>query len=147
MKYANMEEAAGQYLAGMLFDSDISIWREEYGTQKILIVPNSLDYKARYLFEKFQSMFALIKLIKNSRNDGITKDAAVYIGKTAIEEFDDFILAEILIHAVKANYIGKATATDIFAEIGKPKITVFFLNETKDIDGEENLDLIDGEGE
>lgn len=44
----------------------------------------------------------------------------------AEEEFDDFILAEILIHAVKANYIGKATAADIFAEIGKPKITVFF---------------------
>lgn len=65
----------------------------------------------------------------------------LYIGKTAEGEFDEFILAEILIHAVKANYIGKATATDIFAEIGKPKITVFFLNETKDIDSEEGLEL------
>jgi len=27
------------------------------------------------------------------------------------------------------------------------KSQYFFLNETKDIDGEENLDLIDGEGE
>lgn len=141
MKYANMEEAAGQYLVGMLFESNISIWREEYGGQKILIEPYSLDYKTRYLFKKFQTMFALIKLIKNSRKDDIVKDAAVYVGKMAEEEFDDFILAEILIHAVKANYIGKATAADIFAEIGKPKITVFFLNETNDIDGEEGLEL------
>lgn len=143
MKYSNMEEAAGQYLVGMpgmLFESNISIWRE-YDAQKILIEPYFLNHKARYLFEKFQSMLALIRLIKNSRNDEITKDAAIYIGKTAEEEFDEFILAEILIHAVKANYIGKATATDIFAEIGKPKITVFFLNETKDIDSEEGLEL------
>lgn len=141
MKYANMEEAAGQYLAGMLFESNISIWREEYGGRKILVEPYSLDYKARYLFEKFQTMLALIRLIKNNRRDDIVKDAAVYIGKTTIEEFDEFILAEILIHAVKANYIGKATAADIFAEIGKPKITVIFLNETNDIDGEEGLEL------
>lgn len=77
MKYANMEEAAGQYLARMLFESNISIWRE-YGAQKILIEPYFLNHKARYLFEKFQSMLALIRLIKNSRNDDITKDAAIY---------------------------------------------------------------------
>ena len=140
MRYGSMEEAAGQYLAGMLFDSDISVWREENG-QKILIEPMFSDYKACCLFEKFLSMLALMRLIKNSRNDNITKDEAVYIGKMAKEEFDEFILAEILIHAVKANYIEKATAADIFAEIGKPKITVFFLNETKNIDGEEGLEL------
>lgn len=140
MKYANMEEAAGQYLAGMLFNSDISVWREE-NSQKILIEPIFSDYKAYCLFEKFLSIFALIRLIKNSRNDDIVKDAAVYIGKNAKEEFDEFILAEILIHAVKASYIEKTTAADIFAEIGKPKITVFFLNEAKDIDGEESFEL------
>ncbi len=146
MKYANMEEAAGQYLAGVLFNSNISVLEDD-NAQKILIEPEFSNYKANCLLGKFQSMLVLIRLIKNSRKDDIVKDAAVYVGKMAEEEFDEFILAEILIHAVKAKYIGKATATDIFAEIGKPKITVFFLNETKDIDSEENLDLIDGEGE
>jgi hypothetical protein len=140
MKYANMEEAAGQYLAGVLFNSNISVLEDDNG-QKILVEPEFSNYKANCLLGKFQSMLVLIRLIKNSRKDDIVKDAAVYVGKMAEEEFDEFILAEILIHAVKAKYIGKATATDIFAEIGKPKITVFFLNETKDIDGEESLEL------
>lgn len=141
MKYANMEEAAGQYLAGMLFDADVSIWENEINTKNILIKSEFLDHKARCLFEKFKRMIVLIRLIKNSRDDGITKGAAVYIGKTATEEFDEFILAEILIYAVKSNYMAKATATDIFAEIDKPKITVFFLNETKDIDSKESFEL------
>ena len=141
MKYANMEEAAGQYLLGILFNSDISIWTSECNVKSILIESAFPDYKARCLFKKFQSMLALIRLIKDSRNNDIIKNDAVYIGKTATEEFDEFILAEILIHAVKSNYMAKATATDIFAEIGKPKITVFFLNETKDIDSKESFKL------
>lgn len=141
MRYDNMEEAAGQYLAGMLFDADVSIWENEINTKNILIESEFLDHKARCLFEKFKRMLVLIRLIKNSRNDDITKNAAVYIGKATTEEFDEFILAEILIHAVKSNYMAKATATDIFAEIDKPKITVFFLNETKDIDSKESFEL------
>lgn len=141
MKYANMEEAAGQYLAGMLFDADISIWENEVNTKNILIESEFLDYKARCLFEKFKCMFILIRLIKNSRSDDIIKGTAVHIGKMTTEEFDKFILAEILIYAVKSNYMEKATAADIFAEIGNPKITIFFLNETKDIDGEESFEL------
>ena len=141
MRYGSMEEAAGQYLAGMLFDADVSIWENEINTKNILIESEFSDYKARCLFEKFKRMFVLIRLIKNSRDDDITKGTAVHIGKTTTEEFDEFILAEILIHAVKANCMKKATAADIFAKIGKPKITVFFLNETKDIDGEERFEL------
>lgn len=141
MRYGSMEEAAGQYLAGMLVDADVSVWKNECNVKSILIELEFSDYKAYRFFEKFQCMSALIKLIKNNRSNDVTKNAAVYIGKKAKEEFDEFILTEILIHAVKANYMGKATAADIFAEIDKPKITVFFLNETKDIDGEESFKL------
>lgn len=55
-------------------------------------------------------------------------------------EFDEAVVAEILIHAVREKYIKKAAVIDSLAQIDKPRMIAEFLSETKDIVGKEGFE-------
>lgn len=148
-----MEEAAGQYLAKMLKDSFVEINEtpsySNYNycdnaitvmtsVEKRIIITSKLPLapqlsKNNYI--KFRVAMVIIDCIKETHT--INSSDMILIEN----EFDEAVMTEILIHAVRERYIKKAAVIDALAQIDKPRMIAEFLNETQEIDEKEDFKL------
>lgn len=141
MRYGSMEEAAGQYLAKAVEYADIRIHEgisiENEVKKEILLSNGRIEFKFSFYFIKFKLAMAMIQELKNQSKELWKIPARQLI----FDPFDESVAVEILIHAVRGGYIKKTVAGDFIAELNRPQMTIEFLNETKDIDGEESFEL------
>lgn len=147
MRYSSMEEAAGQYLARMLKYACVEIRDEPCAAslcdgsavsshkQEISIQSLSIMWDAQINFYNFKAAMALVEVIKKHHT---LADQIISFTKS---EFDNNILLEIIIHAVKEKYIKKAEAIDVLAKLDNPRMTAEFLSETGNFDGKEDFKL------
>lgn len=139
MRYGSMEEAAGQYLAKAVEYADIRIHEgmsiENEVKKEILLSGGHIGLG--FYFIKFKLAMAMIQELKNQSKE-LWKIPA---RRLIFDPFDESVAVEILIHAVRGGYIKKTAAGDFIAELNRPKMTIEFLNETKDIDGDESFEL------
>jgi hypothetical protein len=150
MRYGSMEEAAGQYLARMLKDSLIEISNTpnytyfDRGTaisaitsleERIIITPK-ITLKPQFSYIKFKAAMEFIIRIKEI-HEIISSDIQIFVE----DEFDEVVVTEMLIHAVRKGYIKKTAVIDSLAQIDNPRMTAEFLNETQDINDKEEFEL------
>lgn len=139
MRYGSMEEAAGQYLAKAVEYADIRIHEGmsiENEVKKEILLSGGC-FKFSFYFIKFKLAMAMIQEFKKQKRELWKIPARQLI----FDPFDESVAAEILIHAVRGEYIEKIAAGDFIAELERPQMMIEFLNETKDIDGEEKFEL------
>lgn len=154
MRYSSMEEAVGQYLAKMLEYSFVEINETpSYGNynycdnaitvmtsvERKIIITSKLPLESQLFknnYFKFGVAMGIIDRIKETHTIN-SSDMTVLIEN----EFDEAVMTEILIHAVREKYIKKADVIDSLAQIDKARMIVEFLNETKDIVGKEGFEL------
>lgn len=139
MRYGSMEEAAGQYLAKAVEYADIRVHEgmsiENEVKKEILLSSGRIEFD--FYFIKFKLAMAMIQELKNQSKE-LWK---IPVCRLIFDPFDESVAVEILIHAVRGGYIKKTVAGDFIAELNRPKMTIEFLNETKDIDGNESFEL------
>lgn len=151
MRYGSMEEAAGQYLAKCLCKANIEIqYSPSFSDFDNSYIINDIEksvtitprkprnvWGGTYYFDTFCDLMALIRIIKQGKAENDLK----YWFKTVKTEFDETVMTEILIYAVKNSYIKKADVTDALSQIDKPRMMAEFLNETQDINDKEEFEL------